>query len=518
MQSNSVTFSTLNYDILHAICDELIYLYSYQRSFVCRPPCLLPLSMTCRRIRELLAPSIFREVRNRRRLLCNTDDYPDNTVWPRNIWKHIELVVLENEGKYSMDIVTVASMIPQLPRLKQVRFEMDVAPPEVLLHATAIAGIRSLVFTKIRLDGPPLTDVFSKSKLTNLLLTVGPYRPRNLDAPCELDHVAGILSILSKTLIYLKISGDLVSFKTLADLDWPCLRTLTLIDHVPYGQVMPLPLVISHMPLLLNLHYNFGATSLGRIPPIVFWFENQDFASLANTHPCLKSLSMSNVYPPEHTLDELPEGLRSLRILALREQNRETLRGPWYPFSPLREDDAFRILANASLLPNLIDLALTLEDLPSPVLLKAVTEACPRLCNLEISQGLFERKQVESPYSTESLAEPLIRLRFLCDLRISIGFGKQYTGSVFYGLRDKTPLLLRMEAAAQVFACKLTHLNSVSFSFENDGLYAGLRELVIWYRYRITNGGDGKPLIVKPDIETMYQASSEPGPKICGFV
>ncbi|RDB15562.1 hypothetical protein Hypma_004141 [Hypsizygus marmoreus] len=514
MRRDHLLLITLDDDVLQAIFDEFNYILRYDNKVPVIRPRLLPLSCTCKRLREMLAPSIFKQVTNQRPFVRVSEA---NEFWPTTIWKFIETVSI-NDEQWSMNFETIAFIIPQLPNLKRVSFRMDQPPPKMLLNAIALAGISILELADVRLDGPALTEIFSHTKLTHLISTVGRRRPMDLNAADELKHTSDILSIVSKTLVYLKISGDLVSFETLARLDWPCLCTLTLIDHIPYGKVIPLPTVIARMPCLRNLHYNFGAVSTGRrIPPIIFWYDGQGSAPLAVTHPHLKSLSLSNIYPAEHTLDHLPQSLRSLRILALRERTRQDLSGPWYPFSPLREEDAFRIIAKAAFLPDLVDLALTLQGLPTPAVIEAVAKSCPGLRFLEISQGDFELHCAESPYSIESLAEPLACLHHLHELRISVGFGSQLTSSLYRGLKDKTPLYRRMEMAGSIFAQKLTNLNTISFSFGNDGCYYRFQEYVVWCRYSIVSGVDGKPPVALADLECLYETSSEPDNNLCGF-
>ncbi|RDB18436.1 hypothetical protein Hypma_000349 [Hypsizygus marmoreus] len=518
MATKSLSLAALDRDVLHTIFDEVNYMLRFDQGIIAVRLGLLPLSGTCKRLREIIAPSIFRRVRNLTRYIYQGDHIPGNDYWPPSIWKYIEIVYIYGRSAREIETFEVfAPIIPQLPYLKQVHFQIDATPPEVLLRATAAAGISSLEFTHVRLDGPPLTDIFSRLKLTHLLLTVSGWRPRDLNAPEELKYVAHILPMLSTTLTYLKISGDLLGFETLARLDWPCLSTLTLIDRIPDGQHMPLPTVISHMPRLRNLHYNFSATSEKRIPPIIYWPDSLGAPSLSVTHPQLVSLSMSNIHPTEHALDKLPESLRSLRILALRERGQQSLEGPWYPFSPLRETDALQIIAKAALLPDLIDLSLTLVDLPSPTVIEAIAKSCPGLQFLEISQGDYEHNHTESPYLLESLAKSLAQMRHLRELRISVGFGPQYIGSRFRGLLDKTPLYDRMDTAANIFAQRLENLSVLSFSFANDGDYGGLEGHVIWYRYGIVSGVDGRPPVAKWDLAFPYEVSSEPDSRICGF-
>ncbi|RDB15559.1 hypothetical protein Hypma_004142 [Hypsizygus marmoreus] len=517
MTKDVPTLATLDNDVLFTVFDALKYTLRYDRSVTSTTPCLLPLSSTCKRLRATIAPSIFQRLTNERGMWSECSD---NDFWPSTIWKYIETVVVcgDTRSPRAMAHEVVASILPKLPSLKRFSFQMESAPPVVLLNAIAVIEIAALEFTNVRLDGPPLTDTFSRLRLTHLLLTASPWRLENLNSTAERKNVADILSTLSNTLVYLKVSGNFISFKTLARLDWPFLQTLTLIDRIPNEIVIPIPTVISQMPHLRNLHYNFGATSETYIPPIVYWPENHASASLAATHPCMQSLSLSNICPAEHIMDHLPHGLRSLRILALRERGQQSLLPPWYPFSPLRKEDALRIIARAALLPYLVDLALTLVDLPSPNVLDAVAKSCPKLRILEVSKGDFELEEGDSPYLIQHLIEPLAQLEDLRELRISIGFGSQYIGSPFRGLKDKTPLYRRMDAAGNMFAKMLPKLNFLSFSFGNDGHYSELPDHVIWYKYGIVNGVDGNPPVALLDIESGCEASSEPDDKtLCGF-
>lgn len=160
------------------------------------------------------------------------------------------------------------------------------------------------------------------------------------------------------------------------------------------------------MPLLTTIGYNFAATVTWRYPRILFCFdlESQISPLLSATSPKLQSLTVSNADPADLIFEQLSDNLHTLRVLALRDPLRgyEQSRDEWFPLSPLGDLDAFNLVEKTSRLLNLVELAMTLHNPPSPDLINAIAHACPQLYTLELGESMFETHTRLYPYSRVS--------------------------------------------------------------------------------------------------------------------
>lgn len=141
-----------------------------------------------------------------------------------------------------------------------------------------------------------------------------------------------------------------------------------------------------------------------RYPHIPFCFDLESEVSplLSATSPQLQSLTTSNADPTDLIFEQLPDNLHTLRVLALRDPLRgyEQSMDDWFPHSPLGDLDAFNLVGKASLLPNLVELVMTLSQ--SPDLVNAIAGACPQLYALELGESMFETHTRLFPYSRVS--------------------------------------------------------------------------------------------------------------------
>lgn len=410
---------------------------------------------------------------------------------------------------------TFTDVLSLFPVLKLIR--LDNGRPasiyEVFKAAAMNPSVESLEFGgEVRLDGPSMNlgDIFDHLNITSLVFTTGStgLRPLDINSVEERRNIDHLLCGLADRLTYLRISGDLIRFETLQSFRWPRLTKLILSDHITYAPIH-LPLVMLAMPLLRALAYNFSASDEGFAPPIMYCNEG-DPLTLAAVLPELEELSLSNVYPEDPILDQFPPNLTVLRIKAYRDK-REYFYGRSYgptkfsPYSELKEADALKIIDQASHFPNLVELALTLVDLPSLSIIIAVVEACPQLRVLELAQGMHEKNGTLDPrpfvrlyivaqleliyhhHHQESVILPLVSLKYLRDLRLSVGLGQEI------GRRaDKESLNFRYEQAAQTAAEILPNLSAISFSYANDRNFGFLKENVVWTRFEICSSLSGE--------------------------
>ncbi|KAG5652560.1 hypothetical protein H0H81_004569 [Sphagnurus paluster] len=354
-------------------------------------------------------------------------------------------------------------------------------------------------------------------------MTVSEKRPSDLDILEQYRNVEEILKVLAPILLKLEIAGDLVEFHMFTAIQWPRLRSLQFANHMPYRDIIPMPQVVSKMPLLETLGYNFHTSAESRDPEILCYergaSETAHCASLRSVVPDLKSLSISNVKADDTIIEQLPEGLETLRVSALRDPCREARMslhggGKCCQYNPLDRFEALRWIEAASKLSSLQELALALKEPPSPTLLAEVVSACPQLRVLELQQARFEKSNNKSLYtlvnhvdsvfgsalahplnSQESLVEPLKNLRHLRDLRITIGLGIHNPPALRRGTWNYPDItswhdIMNM---GHFFAARLPSLTSLSFSYHNPGLQYSIRRHSMWKRMSINRGDAGKP-------------------------
>ncbi|KAG5722207.1 hypothetical protein E4T56_gene5331 [Termitomyces sp. T112] len=306
-------------------------------------------------------------------------------------------------------------------------------------------------------------------------------------------NVSEILRHLAPTLIHLQIAGDFVRFETLASIKWPRLRTLKLGNHLLSGGIVPLPVVVSQMPHLCSLALNFRADSK-RYTPVAFCF-GVGGATLCAVLPNLEALSISNCHPNDSVIAQLPQGLRSLRVCALRDHP-DFL--DQYHSVPLNEVQAYRWIEAASKLACLVELALTLEKPQSQELLQLIANACPLLQKLELEQDRFENNNNdENPMQYESFVKPLQSLTNLRHLRLTIEIGphnrRGRRGPRPAGNEHRFPVVCRF------FAERLLCLKTIGLLYHNAmgrpgrSVRLGIRDRSsVWYTATIHRDIEGK--------------------------
>ncbi|KII90201.1 hypothetical protein PLICRDRAFT_40395 [Plicaturopsis crispa FD-325 SS-3] len=387
----------LHDDALHGII-EMVYLDQH-KVFVShlqtprnRGAVLLPLSMTCRRLRRQVSPWIFQEV------------YAWPEVWPASICCYFrklhlrDVAYARSSSKLSINLAPALPTIPTMVALTHVVLTVAGSPPAELLSAIASAPrISSLELLDVRLDNIDASAFAPLRTLDRLRIHINVDRPADLDYEKERQTVDGIVHSLSETIACFEIPGDLIDLACIANASWPRLKTLKLTGHPPSCIPLHMATVVSRMPRLRTLGLEFSSTVRYHIPPYVYCPAAVDNVSLESVVPDLESLSLSNVFCREdRVLDQIPRGVSVLRIQALMDPLEPAeywfKKLQWQPLSPLSASAAYHVIQRASCLEGLRELSLTLEDIPSPTLVRKVASACPHLAALELQQAQFTQK------------------------------------------------------------------------------------------------------------------------------
>ncbi|RDB26959.1 hypothetical protein Hypma_004998 [Hypsizygus marmoreus] len=503
-----MSLTSLHVDVLFVIFDYLVLMFAEDVvKWPFRTKYLIPVSETCRTLRTVAIPFLFREAYNWKRFetkVGQCDESPVESVWPPSVGQFIRKLHVRDfdEGHKPIDMRALELVLPKLPALNHIRFELIAPPPaDLISSAAAVSTLDTIEFHKARFDGPSLAPTFSRfSHLQSFAMSIGLSRTGNINLEQELENIKGILSSIAGTLVELEISGDLVEMTTLSTISWPCLRKLVLTDHIPFGKTIPLTSMVGQMPCLRTLGLNFTAVVKWDLMPIIFCFDLDDVSSppLSSVLPHLQVFSISNALPEDPLFDQLPPNLEVLRVLALRDHlpGYDYRQQQWYSYSTLNDTAAFRVIEIAGRLP-LVELALNLEKAPSPSILEAIAASCPNLRVLELEEWRHDIHHIEPQYPLASLIRPLLQLQHLRDLRLTLELGDQDDSGAHVWPFARTRLFSRMNAAAQEFAEGLPQLHYISFSYWNSSKYNGILRNLIWYGYGIYRGKPGEPPFVK---------------------
>ncbi|KAJ7203556.1 hypothetical protein GGX14DRAFT_570000 [Mycena pura] len=424
---------------------------------------LIPVSETCRYMRQQAKPWIFREVYNWNR--------EEGDVWPKSLWPFIVQVHLRDCSIYSTVPITLSSdlfkTLPLLLSLSRVILDLRIAiPPDKLVALSLLPQLRSLELRQARLDGPSLSlPQASFASLERLVISIWRIsqvlRIRDVDQQRECVNVAVLLRAASGSLTTLSISGDLVS-RDFLSIKWPCLRNLTITEHTP-APYLSVPDIISQMTAVRRLSVLYTADKsrdVGeRRPPFTLGVRGGD---IVNASPYLREVTLSNLQPDDPIFQQLPSRLEALHIVAAEDlylpvatasRNKK--------WAPLAAATALTVLKNIFRLTDITELTLTLDHFATPALVHRIATALPSLQVLELGhaeypQGSLERRDVRD----HALLEPLTRLTSLRRLRISLDF---YERIGRYHDRQRAAQI----RAARWFLIHLPALQDIAFSCDN---------------------------------------------------
>lgn len=287
---------------------------------------------------------------------------------------------------------------PYMHALRKIGFNFGMTPPAIVLFAASSAPcVHTLEFTALRIDDPFVIQSFFNFPHLKSLSMSNNGRNRNTDdvREKELSNVSYILRTLSEQLYDLEISGGLVEFSTLMATDWPRLRTLNILDHIPQGPVVPLSSFLSRMPSLKTLSYSFAIQPVHDADPFHLdrypqKYEPQPITGQEHISLPPKLISVNLANPPSQypIFDFLPAGLESLRVL-FRPLKLPSIPGVHVQVPPgLYESESFYYITEASRFTYLRELSLTLEAHPTTAILSKIAKECPSISILEVGCGV----------------------------------------------------------------------------------------------------------------------------------
>ncbi|KAK7059814.1 hypothetical protein R3P38DRAFT_2837999 [Favolaschia claudopus] len=427
----------------------------------CNISLIIPLSMTCRTLRERLRSFIFRSVYNWNR---------EEEVWPESTWGLIRQVTLRDQQIRHPQPIKLRSALfdtlPRLPALTKAILVIDQTVPSQLLIALSQAPqLNELEIQQARLDDAGLC--FPKTSFLQLeIMTISVWTSptkatvRVAKIERELHNVVLLLQSVSQKLKALKISGDLISSMFLA-ISWLHLESFAVTEHTPSPYYSARRL-ISHMPCLkeLSMLYTADLTRTdGQLKP-PFTYGASDGKKLATVAPRLSSLRLSNCSPEDTIFSQLPDALAGLHIYATKDLYIPHRDNPRARLElPLSPSEALAVIKRVSHLWDLADLTLTLDHFPTPALVDVIAVAFPNLEFLELGYPEYRRGKDESDESEdEAMVESLAKFRRLRRLRISIDFEYREPTSQQAGHHRR---------AARWYFNRLPTLRSISFTFHN---------------------------------------------------
>ncbi|KII95820.1 hypothetical protein PLICRDRAFT_230817 [Plicaturopsis crispa FD-325 SS-3] len=473
MASISSSFINLDVDVVTMVLEALIQTTIPPHGQPYRTPrnparALLPLSLTCKGLRDQTLPWIFRDV------YC----WPRGP-WPQSLRRYIRIAHLrdqvmrdDDEEGTRIDITQYVGLLPTFTALRTLVLNFSGRPMNTLLQsALGAPSLEALCIEGARLDGCRLPAFSHFTMLRRLVLSVN-FPPRGeIDNEEECQNVAFYLRHLSASLHELETAGDLCKFSALSTLRWPCLKSLTMTDHPPL-EPMSLPAVIVNMPVLHTLHMNFSVHCDGpwrQTPPFVYI---PIAAATPHSLPNLRSLALSNVsgLPHDCILENLPRSLTSLRVSAFRDDPGLTsgVMAYWPSLRPLSPLDALRLVRCAAQMPELVSLAVSLSLPPSLELVQEVVSACPQLRFLELQDSNYGvRNSYPVPLvPLEIMSDTLSRLVHLREVRISVVDVKAFIPA---SRRFMEPYVQFAESLAKSLArLKLVSVSSVWDRYELD--------------------------------------------------
>ncbi|KII92622.1 hypothetical protein PLICRDRAFT_37401 [Plicaturopsis crispa FD-325 SS-3] len=466
---------------------------------------LLPLSLTCKRLREQCLPIIFRQSSSRRR-----------RMHPRSIRKYIQTLHLrDSEAVKTISLRGYIFNLSTFPALRRLVLQFSGRPSQMLLRAAStVPTLDDLDIECARFDGPRLFGLSRFTHLRRLALSI--YLPPEPSPNKEVNNVRSYLHSLSPQLEELEVLGDFCGMCTLADTSWPRLHSLTMTGHAPGWDKTDIPTTVARMPCLRTLNMDFSVcrqNPSSNIPPFLYLPRTQceglDVARMPfpEALPHLTSLTLSQVaYPFDAILDHLPERLVSLKVLARKDtiphsfwdERPFILRSEWRGYNPLSLSTAFRVAHRIAQMPALTELVLSLDCVPPPELVQAISRSCPRLTVLELAdkeygQWAYGEEQEHGVFSSlDAMADALCGLRELQTLRISVAYFSP-TGQVMLAERDDD--LAPFHHFVEMLAQRMVHLKFVWITCLRylKWQLSSARSVIDWYRYVIYVDGRGRP-------------------------
>ncbi|KAJ7230620.1 hypothetical protein GGX14DRAFT_584003 [Mycena pura] len=425
--SGGVFLDGLPADVLGLVFEILCDLDDAQQPYgheVHSGTCLIPLSETCRNMRAVTMPWIFREVYNWR--------WDGTDVWPDTLWclfRSLSTVhIRDHSVRRPSRLLLTPQMyraLPKMQELTKVTLRLQAAIPIELLSALSSVGSLSVLeIHQVRFDGPSSPKDLTFPSLSSLSIGIcgfrGVDRVPDIDNSRERDNIVTFLRNVSAHLTKLSISGDLLSSQ-FCELLWCNLQQFIVSEHAPLPFI-PVANLVARMPELRSLAILFTARAPDRFPvPITVGASDGD--SLEDFTPHLTSVSLANVACDEPIFGQLPRALESLHLMPMwdpvaRDIQISISQGD---FRFRGEKEAAAALDNISHLDQLTDLTFTPFDCPpSSNLIRKIARNFPMLQCLHLGYSILiniELYLVEFPH--QHYFEALRLIRRLRHLKLS---------------------------------------------------------------------------------------------------
>ncbi|KAI0692470.1 hypothetical protein C8T65DRAFT_816557 [Cerioporus squamosus] len=329
MSNNPASLLDLNSDVLIHIFEAL------------RPSRRLrPLSETCRYVRSLAMPVLFRECRVFMRKPITTAFLPE-TMWP---YVFSLLLVDACPGRspkesayrtdnyaYSLrytddpmlcgilDASVLRRSLPAMPRLRRISLVLrlrevhgvhgDVAAAILSTPQIRDVTVSLFVFCPRRQSFP--RDVVGQiPPLTSFQYIQSSFREPPMAYPAEVEAIGLVLGELHMSLEVLELPAETAPLEQMSRLDWPRLQRLTLRGEFPNMSPIPLIGVIIRMPCLRVLILSF--TYVPSVDRQCLW--PPGWGVVVDSLPDIEELTVTHPSPEDLLYTRLPTSIRRLSL------------------------------------------------------------------------------------------------------------------------------------------------------------------------------------------------------------
>ncbi|RPD54788.1 hypothetical protein L227DRAFT_511097, partial [Lentinus tigrinus ALCF2SS1-6] len=396
---------------------------------------LRALSQTCRYVRTLCLPVLFRECRIRMR------EPMKSLFLPASLWPYVGSLQLVDACprktreeyrsrtdpyvyslRYSddpllcglLDAEVLRRSLPAMPRLKSISVRLecrevhgirdDVAA--ALLSAPQVRDVHIYLYLFCPRQSFPRDALQDMSPLTSFRYDKNPFHNRPRSHPSEVEALGLMVSQLHATLEVLNFPIEATPLDVMSRLDWPRLRHLTLHGDCPTKLSVPIVAVLSRMAMLRIL--TLKLTILPNMDRQCVWPPTWH---MADPLPELEELTVTHPHPEDLLFNNLS---RSIRRLSLNCAPRYSLQA-WNPhhydrwMSPLpAASELLSILSKLSL-PHLAFLDIEYgPDTKEGQLLEYISNAYPHLRSIELHR--IEVPSIVGSQDTAMVSAYCIRL------------------------------------------------------------------------------------------------------------
>ncbi|KAI0363402.1 hypothetical protein BV20DRAFT_1031398 [Pilatotrama ljubarskyi] len=466
----------LNEDVFNEILEELL---------VCRA--LKPFSRTCKLVRQLCMPVLFRQCVVLMRGSISSHFLPD-VLWPyiRSItfidkcsgsrtlraWSEAPSPMPGTEDALlccAYDTTALSKALRSMPQLSRVSFisrypgSDHSLPWSVVQTILAVPQLRELICDNYLLSPesplPSALSIVAPAPLTSFRYLRREYLDAAHPYPAEKEAVDVILSMLHDSLEAIALPSQLSLLDTFASLSWASLHELSLRGHPPVVEPSTSYVcALRNMPKLrvLELMFPYPSHTL----PQAIWPPDCD---VTYPWPDLERLTVSFPRVEDQLYAHLPSTLRSLALryvphLACSRWSPDQSKLPWrVPLLPSRD---LSCILNSCNISALEDLEIEYhQDQSEGDLLQLVSIAFPALKSLKLLR--YQTSQAAgSGVDIETIAQTLGRLEQLRTISLHLDLPetpRRYylpglVGAHNFRSQDMKTFSLAQDHAADIFA------------------------------------------------------------------